>query len=270
MAGAIECAMSADAYNTGKDLTFGLNGMIAADLTWDEMMVYFYSDNYRGTELAEKLHEDYGVKYIVWGLMHSEALYSSKRKIVEPGDMEGMTYRGVGWTGMIIQEPEFGARGVLTPVGDIYTSLERGVIEGCELSSPDMNYDFGLHEVTRYLGFPGVHQLTQTAGFAINMDVWNDLPVDLQTIVKMCAASYCLRYAAFQIARSAEYIPLFEEAGVEVVRVSLDTQLQWKAVSDRLAEAEAAKNPKFKEMWDEHKKIMGDVRRYIKLQTPDW
>jgi TRAP-type mannitol/chloroaromatic compound transport system substrate-binding protein len=245
--------------------------MIAAHFTWDEMMVWFFDDEVGGWKQAEDMFAKFGIKWILHTLSVTEQHYSSKRKIVDIKDYKGLTFRGVGWTGMVLQEPEFQASGVMMPTGDIYTALQTGVIEGTELSNPFSNFTMGMHEVTKYAGFPGVHQLTQTSSMMYNMDQFKKLSKDLQVILELAGNKQILRNASFSLWESAKVIPVLRDKfGIEIVTLNVDTQRIWAKVSWRMASAIGAQNAEWKSVQDRMMAMLRIIRPYFKFQTPDF
>jgi TRAP-type mannitol/chloroaromatic compound transport system substrate-binding protein len=268
--GAIEAGYGCDGYWQGTNMAFAITGMVAAQFTWDEMIVWLYSDDVGGNKISHDLFAKYGVMSIPMALGSGEAAYMANKPIVNTSDYKGLTFRGMGWTGMCIKEPEFDAAGTMIPPGDVYTSLERGVIDACELGSPSGNWSMGLQEVTKYMGFPGVHQMTQVQNLLIGMDSWNTLTDAEKTVVQVvCEASNNRNYA-FNIWDSALSIPDYIDYGVEILTLSPECQGTWKEVSWRLADEQAAQNADFNMVWSAMKDMLLILRPYLVLQTPDW
>ncbi|MBW2138312.1 MAG: TRAP transporter substrate-binding protein DctP [Deltaproteobacteria bacterium] len=73
-----------------------------------------------------------------------------------------------------------GAVPIGMPPPDIYTAMERGVVDGYILP-PGTIRDFGLVPVSKYIVFPGFYEPCQFV--LINLDVWNKLPKHLQNLL---------------------------------------------------------------------------------------
>jgi TRAP-type mannitol/chloroaromatic compound transport system substrate-binding protein len=268
--GAIEMGYGCDGYWQGTNIAFAATGMFGAHMTWDEMIVWLYSDDVGGLKISQDLFAKYDIMAFPMVLGTGEAAYMSTKPIVNTSDYKGLAFRGMGWTGMILAEPEFQAAGVLIPAGDVYTSLERGVIDACELGNPVGNWSLGLHEVSEYMGFPGVHQLTQVQNLLINMDSWNELTPAEQMAVQLACDSSNNRSWAFNIWESAKIIPSYVDYGIEILTLSPECQGTWRDVSWRLADEQAAQSADFKVVWDAQKSMLQLLRPYLVLQTPDW
>jgi len=268
--GAIEMGYGCDGYWQGTNMAFAITGMVAAQFTWDEMIVWLYSDEVGGQKISQDLFAKYGIMSFPMVLGTGEAAYMSNKPIIDTSDYKGLAFRGMGWTGMCIQEPEFQAAGTMIPPGDVYTSLERGVIDACELGSPSGNWSLGIHEVTKYMGFPGVHQLTQVQNLLIGMDSWNQLTDAEKMVIQLACEASNNRSWGFNIWDSAITIPAYIDYGTEILTLSPECQGTWREVSWRLADEQAAQNADFDKVWSAQKDMLAILRPYLVLQTPDW
>jgi TRAP-type mannitol/chloroaromatic compound transport system substrate-binding protein len=242
--------------------------MIAADFTWSQAATYYYADSTDGVKDTEELFAKFGLMRLQTTISETEVEAMSNRKLEKPSDFKGLTFRGAGYSPLILQEPEFGASGVILATADVYTSLQTKVIDACEVSNAFGNYGSGYQEVTKFWSFPGIHQLCQTSSTIVNMDSWKKLPEDLQWIMRTSGAYYNLRSWAFSHLESAKIIPILQQKyGTEIYRESPELQSLWKKVAWRIADSFAAKLPEFKVMWDKHKALMTLLGPYEELQT---
>ena len=184
-----------------------------------------------------------------------------------------MTFRGDGYGPLVLQEPEFAASGVMLATADVYTALQTGVIDACEIGNPFSNWTLGMQEITKYWSFPGMQQLCQVGEVMINLDLWNKLPADLQMIMQMACTHNMIRSSAFNSYESAKITTpsnpksIQKTNGIELVRLSPDCQQTWKTVSWRLADAYSQKDATFGKMWGDMKAFMNIVEPYNTLQT---
>jgi len=242
--------------------------MIAADFTWQQAMSYFYVDSTEGVKEADDLYAKFGVQRIHMTCSETEVEAMANKKLEKPSDFKGLTFRGAGYSPLILQEPEFGGSGVILATADVYTSLQTHVIDACEVGNAFSNYGSGYQEVTKYWSFPAIHQLCQTGAFMINMDMWKQLPADIQMIIRVVSSHYLLRSWAFSHVESAKIIPVLQDKfGIVIYRESPELQGLWKKVAWRIADSFAAKLPDFKVMWDKHKNFMNMLAPYETLQT---
>jgi len=69
---------------------------------------------------------------------------------------------------------------VSMPPPDVYTAMERGVVDGFILP-PNTIRDFGLVKPSKFMVEPGIYKACQTV--LINIDKWNKLPAHLQELL---------------------------------------------------------------------------------------
>jgi TRAP-type mannitol/chloroaromatic compound transport system substrate-binding protein len=268
--GTLEMARSTDTTMQSKDIAFAFLGQIGAHFTWDQLMIWNYGDQFKGREKENEFWAPFNIHWIPMSSGHTEAEYVANKEILVPSDMKGLKIRGLGWSAKMWNEPEFGASGVQMPASDVYTALERGVIDAAELGNPESNWKQGLHEVTKYQGFPGIHNLCQTNGLIINMDFWNDLPDDFKKCLEMACAYNHFRELALNAGGSAYRLQEFIDYGGVIVETTPEYQRTMRDVSWRLADEVAADNPKVKVLWDDMKEFMRVVGYYLALQTPNY
>ena len=152
--------------------------------------------------------------------------------------------------------------------GDVYTALQTGVIDACEIGNAFGNFALGIQEITKYWTFPGMQQLCQVSAHFFHLDLWNALPSDIQWIIVENLAYNQIRSWAFSHVESARIIPVLEKQwGIGINRLSPECQLAWKTVSWRLADNYSKKDAAFGKMWANHKKHMELLAPYEELQA---
>ena len=105
------------------------------------------------------------------------------------------------------------------PMGDIYTAMERGTVDGFVQTHTGFVSDYSWDEVTRYAVDQEVYDAT--AVILVNMDKWNKLPTDIQnqirdykyTVIDPAMADY------YQVLMDDTWQVLID-AGVEPVKMS--------------------------------------------------
>jgi len=102
-------------------------------------------------------------------------------------DFKGLKMRMPGLGGKVLSK--VGASPVLISGGELYTSLERGVIDATEWMGPFHDYKMGFHEISKYYYFPGWHETGTQLEFTVNKNKYESLPSDLQEIIR----SACMR-----------------------------------------------------------------------------
>lgn len=70
--------------------------------------------------------------------------------------------------------------------GEVYEAMARGVVDGLISGNIGWCYDYGFHEVSKYVWSSDVIN-NGSLEFAVNMDAWEKLPEDLKSILITCA-----------------------------------------------------------------------------------
>ena len=108
------------------------------------------------------------------------------REINTIDDFKGLKMRMPGLGGKVIEKA--GAAAILIAGSELYTSLERGVIDATEWVGPYHDYKMGFHKISKYYYYPGWHEPGTNLEFFVNKKLHDSLPKDLQMIMDM--ASY--------------------------------------------------------------------------------
>jgi TRAP-type C4-dicarboxylate transport system substrate-binding protein len=117
-------------------------------------------------------------KYL--GRLHSLLPFTlfSNKKIEKVDDIKGLKIRVMPLYIPFLKA--LGATPVTIPPTEIYTSMERGVVDG--FMWPNVGViSWGLQEVTKYAISPGVFQMEPAT--AINMEKWKKIPADIQAMI---------------------------------------------------------------------------------------
>ncbi len=100
------------------------------------------------------------------------------------GDFKGKTFRVAPVYVPLLKK--LGAGSVSMPPGEIYTAMERGVVDG--FGWPTLGIlDFGWTEVTKYRIDPGFYPVG--LGIFLNLDKWNKLPADIRSEIEGIAVA---------------------------------------------------------------------------------
>jgi TRAP-type mannitol/chloroaromatic compound transport system substrate-binding protein len=110
-----------------------------------------------------------------------------RKKINSTGDLKGLKMRIAGLGGKVIAKA--GGAVVMTPAGDIYSELERGILDASEFAAPHDDMRLGLHHTARYYYYPGWHEPGSVLEFSFNKKAYEALPVDLRRILDHAAAA---------------------------------------------------------------------------------
>ena len=93
---------------------------------------------------------------------------------------------------------------VLTPGGEIFTNLERGVIDATEWVGPLHDLRMGFWQAAKYYYYPGWHEPGTTLEYMFNKKAYESLPKDIQQILDaLCMESHAWMLSQFDAQNGA-------------------------------------------------------------------
>ena len=180
--------------------------------TLDEEMAVIFRYGI-GDIYAEALEETFGYHVLGFQADDCGALMFT-REINSLADMEGAVINVLDPTASILAELAGSSATYMGPE-EIYTSLALGVLDGVEYGGAKAMGDMGFHEVAKYFLVPR-HQIAYFPFYFINMDLWNELPDDLQAILREGVNANGIYMRAFYAEGEIKSLAMMKEAGVTV------------------------------------------------------
>lgn len=185
-AGLLDGHVTATVYFSGKDPAFALLGDLIAAYDHPNQMLMFLRYG-GGNELLRELLEPYGL-YFIGGANTGKEAFVSKIPIRGVADFKGVKLRAPeGMAQDIFQA--MGAAPVNLPSAEVFTALERGVVDAADWATFSMNHQLGFHNIARYPIFPGIHSMP-VIEVSVNLDKWRALPRDIQVILEVAVRDF--------------------------------------------------------------------------------
>ena len=182
--GILDGDLNAVSYFSGRDPAFAIMGdLIAGYDTVDQLQTFCQYGG--GKEILQKLYDKYtkGKVHVVGcGPYAREALVSSI-PMKGVADLEGVKIRSPeGLASEVFKRA--GASPVSLPFSEVYTSLEKGLVEAADASAYVNNNASGMYKVAKYPVYPGIHSMA-VLQFIVNKDAWNKLSEAEQTALEV-------------------------------------------------------------------------------------
>ncbi|MFD0981927.1 TRAP transporter substrate-binding protein [Tropicimonas aquimaris] len=175
-AGILDGHICDTSYFTGKDPAFGLIANPVGAWSDPAQMIDFV-ENGGGAELMRELQEPYGVYFIGVSTPGLEA-FVSKVPLDGVDDLKGVKMRSPeGAIANVFRAA--GAAPVNLPASEVYTALDKGVIDAADYSVFSVNNEQGLNEIAKHPVYPGFHSLPLVE-VSMNKAKWDALPEDIQ------------------------------------------------------------------------------------------
>jgi TRAP-type C4-dicarboxylate transport system substrate-binding protein len=180
--GILDGDLTSTSYFSGLDPAFALIGDLIAGYDTPQQ-IQDYCRNGGGRELLQKLFDKYqpGVTVVACGTYNREA-FVSKVPIRTVDEMKGKKIRSPeGLAAEVFKRA--GAAPVSLPGSEVYTALEKGVIDAADNSSYSNNDSNGLHKVAKYPIYPGIHSMP-VLQFTVSTSVWKKMSADDRKILE--------------------------------------------------------------------------------------
>lgn len=192
-------------------------------LLWEAQSAMFTNKDYK--EIAKtnyfdtmsKLHEEVGLIWLGQGTLDMTFYLYSNQKVEKPGDFAGKKIRVFPPFIPLIQT--LGAAPINLPMGDIYTAMERGAVDGFVMTHLGFVKDFSWHEVTKYVVAYPLYQAT--AVILVNPSKWNEIPAEVQKeIIAFKQSTVDPAVSEYYIQLSQKDWQLMMDKGVEPIKFS--------------------------------------------------
>ena len=268
--GVLDAAHSVSVYWYGKNKAaslFGTGPVFGGSAT--TMLSWFYQGG--GQELYRELTQDQMGLNVVgfYGFpMFAQPFGWFKTPIKGVADIKGLKYRTVGLAADLLQE--MGMSVAQLPGGEIVPAMERGVIDAFEFNNPSSDSRFGAQDVAKYYYLSSYHQASESFEFNFNKDFYDDLPEDLQSILKYSVEAASTSNTALAMDNySADLLKLEKDSGVTVGRTPGDIlSAQLEAWDTLIPELE--KDAMMKRILDSQRAWVERVTYYEIMNAPDY
>ncbi|MBC6994000.1 TRAP transporter substrate-binding protein [Neolewinella lacunae] len=157
-----------------------------------------------GMELWRELYAAHNLVPFVGGNTGVQMGGWFNRAINTAEDFKGLKMRMPGLGGRVLER--LGGTPVLLPGGELYTGLERGIIDAAEWVGPYHDYVMGFHEIAKYYYYPGWHEPGTAFEYFVNKEKYEALPEDLQEIFHAATHVSNLYIISVFEARNGEYL----------------------------------------------------------------
>ena len=181
--GAAEVGHGASYYWKGKIPAAVFFTAVPFGMTAQEMNGWLHYGG--GLELWEELYAPFGVIPFAGGSTGVQMAGWFNRELRSAKDLSGLKMRIPGLAGEVFDAA--GGTAVRIAGGEGYTSMQTGVIDAVEWVGPYNDRTLGLNEVAEYYYYPGWHEPGAMLEFTVNSAAFNQLPSDLQAIVRYAA-----------------------------------------------------------------------------------
>ncbi|MEA1891638.1 MAG: substrate-binding domain-containing protein [Campylobacterota bacterium] len=181
--GQIDAFHSGPYYWKGKNSAFSLYSGLPFGFTPEEINSWMLFGG--GLELWREQYAKYNLYPFMGGNTNIQMGGWFRKPIDSLSDMQGLKMRIPGLGGEVLAK--MGVNPILLPAGEIYTSLERGVIDATEWVGPALDIKMGFYKVAPYY-YSGWHEPGSILELTFNKYSWEKLAFEHQSIIEVCSS----------------------------------------------------------------------------------
>ena len=217
-------------------------------------------DHGGGRELWEALYADYNLIPATGGNTGVQMGGWFNREINSISDFQGLKMRIPGLAGQVLEKA--GGSPVLLAGGEIYTGLERGVIDATEWLGPFHDYLMGFHEIAKYYYNPGWHEPGTALEVLFNREKFNALPNDLQAILNV-ASGYINGWVLSEMEyRNAQRLQTLVDEGIDIRSFSPEIIQQLRTYTNEVIAEITDKDPFTNKVYDSYRNFQDKANQY--------
>ncbi|MBN2233185.1 MAG: TRAP transporter substrate-binding protein [Deltaproteobacteria bacterium] len=168
-----------------------------------------------GQELWDEVYAKFNLKGFLAGNTGVQMGGWFNKEINTIEDLKGLKMRIPGLGGKVLAKA--GGNAILVAGGEIYTNLDRGVIDATEWVGPYHDNKMGFYKAAKYYYYPGWHEPGTSLECMVNKQKFEALPKDLQAIiVAACYRSNMWSLSEFEAQNNKYLKELVEKHNVQL------------------------------------------------------
>jgi TRAP-type mannitol/chloroaromatic compound transport system substrate-binding protein len=260
-AGTVEMGHSASYYYFGKDPAFAFDSAVPFGLTSRQQTAWF--DQGGGRELMREFFKDYGIVNFMGGNTGTQMGGWFRKEIKSVKDLDGVKMRISGFAGKVMQR--LGLVPQQIAGGDIYPALEKGTIDAAEWVGPYDDEKLGFNKVAPFYYAPGWWEAGPQLSFYVGIKEWEKLPKEYQAAIEAASYEAHVSMQAEYDARNPAALARLLKNGVKLRSFSKEIMDACYQAAHDVMEEEAAKNAKFKKIYEPWKRFRQDQNQWASV-----
>jgi len=217
-----------------------------------------------GLELWREIYAPFNIYPIPAGNTGTQMFGWFNKEINSLEDIKGLKMRIPGIGGEVLKEA--GGIPVTLPGGELFTSLQTGVIDATEWVGPYNDLTFGFHQAAKYYYYPGWHEPGPMLELLINKDAWESLPKHLQVIIETASKAVNQDMLDEYLAKNNQALTeLVNVHGVELRKLPDDVIEEFRKISNKILNDLSEEDETIAKVYSSYLKFKKDVSAYHKI-----
>ncbi|MBX2810743.1 MAG: TRAP transporter substrate-binding protein [Myxococcales bacterium] len=204
-----------------------------------------------GMQLWKELYKPYGLVPFMGGNTGVQMGGWFNKEITSLEDIKGLKVRMPGLGGEVLER--VGGVPVLIAGGEIFTSLQTGVIDAAEWVGPYNDLTFGFHKVAKIYHYPGWQEPGPILEFIVNEKALQTLPQDLRAVVQYAAdAVHQIMLDEYAARDPAALEELIDTHNIKIVPYPEEVLAALKKESEVVLKSLSERSPMAKRIYDSY------------------
>lgn len=255
--GQIDAFHSGPYYWKGKNAAFSLFSGIPFGFDAQEINSWMLFGG--GLELWRKLYAQYNLYPFMGGNTNIQMGGWFRKKINSLEDMQGLKMRIPGLGGEVFAK--MGVNPILLPAGEIYTSLERGVIDATEWVGPALDLKMGFYKVAPYY-YSGWHEPGSILELTFNKKFYEKLSFEQQMMIEVASSEMNSNMVYEFHAENILALQKLQKLGIDILEFPQDVTQAGKDALVKVIKEQSEKSKDFKEVY-------ASIHNYLQL-SKEW
>ncbi len=259
--GTIEAGHVLSSFFFGKNPAIAFDAGVPFGLNMRQQYAWMFNGG--GLELMREVFKPFNMVPIPVGNVGVQMGGWYRKEIKTVADLKGLKFRIGGFGGSILSK--LGAVPQQIPPGEIYTSLDKGLIDGAEWIGPYDDEKLGLHKVAKYYYTPGWWEGSAQVTLLVNQKAWDALSQAHKDALDCAAAEQGMLMISKYDANNPEALKRLVAGGTQLRQFP-------KAVLDACYKATleifdefSAKSPEFKKVYTAWSKFRDDQNLWFRV-----
>lgn len=247
-------------YWKGKNPAFQFFSTVPFGMNANEMNAWLYQGD--GMKLWRRAYEPFGLIPMAAGNSMVQMGGWFNKEINSLDDLVGLKMRIPGLGGEVLRLA--GGTPVNVPGGDLFVSLQKGVIDATEWVGPYNDLAFGLHKAAKYYYSPGWHEPGTTMECFVNAQAYNQLPADLKSIVEYASRVANQNMMQEFTTRNHDALEmLINEHDVEMREFPQEVLDKFRQLSQQVVAEVVGDDPFAREIYDSYQQFLSKSKAWF-------
>jgi len=255
--GQIDAFHSGPYYWKGKNSAFALYSGTPFGFTAEEINSWMLFGG--GLELWREQYAKYNLYPFMGGNTNIQMGGWFRKPINSLEDMKGLKMRMPGLGGEVFSK--MGVNPILLPAGEIYTALERGVIDATEWVGPALDIKMWFYKVAPYY-YSGWHEPGSILEVTFNKYSFEKLSFEHQAIIEVASSEMNSNMTSEFHAENIYALKKLKELDIQILQYPKDVINEGKKALNEVIPELSAKNSDFE-------KVYASMEAHLKL-SKEW